>query len=151
MPMPTYEYELVHVLPVPPGTVYDAWMSSEGHTAMTGSPAIVDPKIGGAYSAWDGYITGTTLELDEYKRIVQTWRAADFLDDDVDSQIEVVLEPIDDGTVLKLRHSKVPDHNHSYQEGGWQDSYFAPMSDYFQKSYDSRDQGPDLLSWLDGS
>jgi activator of HSP90 ATPase len=148
--MSTYDYELEHVLPVPPGTVYDAWMSSEGHTAMTGSPAVVDPTVGGGYSAWDGYITGKNLELETYKRIVQSWRPADFRDDDADSQIEVVLEAIDDGTLLKLRHTKVPSHNHSYQEGGWQDSYFAPMSEYFQAIYDSRDHGPDVLSVIDG-
>jgi activator of HSP90 ATPase len=136
--MATYDYELEHVLPVPPGTVYRAWMSSDGHSTMTGSPAVVDAKVGGKYSAWDGYITGETLELDQDKRLVQSWRPADFDDDDADSQIEVIFEAVDDGTLLTLRHTNVPADRRSYQEGGWQDSYFAPMSEYFQGLYDSR-------------
>jgi hypothetical protein len=35
-----------------PAEVYKAWLSSEGHTAMTGSPAEVDGKVGGEFSAW---------------------------------------------------------------------------------------------------
>ena len=98
--MPTYDYELVHVLPVPPATVYATWMSSAGHSAMTGSPAVIDPHVGGKYTAWDGYISGETLALDESARIVQTWRADDFRDDDIDSQIEVVLEPVEQAGIL---------------------------------------------------
>jgi activator of HSP90 ATPase len=141
----TYEYELMHVLPVPPGAVYRAWMSSEGHTAMTGSRAVIDPKVGGEYTAWDGYITGKTLELDQDKRLVQTWRTSEFLDDDADSKIEVTFEAVDDGTYLTLRHSNVPADNRSYEEGGWQDSYFAPMSEYFQAEYNGRQSDAGVL------
>jgi activator of HSP90 ATPase len=146
--MTTYDYELMHVLPVSPGEVYDAWLSSEGHSAMTGAEAEVDPKVGGKYSAWDGYITGTTLELDPHSRLVQSWRPSDFDHDDADSQIEVTFEAMDDGTLLKLRHTNVPADKRSYQEGGWQDSYFAPMSEYFQAIYDSRQSEPGILDNL---
>jgi activator of HSP90 ATPase len=127
----TYDYELTTVFAASPDSVYDAWMSSHGHSAMTGAHAEVDATPGGKYEAWDGYITGETVELEPGKRIVQTWRPADFDANDADSQIEVLLEPVEDGTRLTLRHTGVPDDKRDYEEGGWQDSYFTPMAEYF--------------------
>ena len=43
--------------------IYKAWLDSKLHSAMTGSEAHVEPKIGGKFSAWDGYIEGTTIEF----------------------------------------------------------------------------------------
>jgi hypothetical protein len=43
----TYNFELSDVLPATPQAIYDAWMSSDGHSAMTGAPATIDPQLGG--------------------------------------------------------------------------------------------------------
>jgi len=86
----TYDFELTALLPATPEAVYDAWLSSEGHSKMTGGSAQIDPVVGGDFVAWDGYITGTTLELDRPRRIVQTWRTTNFTDEDEDSTIEVL-------------------------------------------------------------
>ena len=75
-----YGFELSDVIPATPQAVYDAWMSSAGHTAMTGSPAMVDPHVGGAFEACDGYIVGRTLSLEPGRRIVQSWRTSEFSD-----------------------------------------------------------------------
>ena len=126
-----YDYELEAVLPATPEEVYAAWMSSEGHTAMTGAEAHVDPRVGGEYDAWDGYITGRTVALEPGRRIVQTWRTSEFGEADADSQVEVLLETVAEGTRLTLRHSDVPDGQLQYEQGGWQESYFEPMRDHF--------------------
>jgi activator of HSP90 ATPase len=97
---------------------------------MTGAAAQIDPRPGGVFTAWDGYIEGVTLQLEPGRRIVQTWRTSEFEPDDADSQIEVVLEPSDVGTVLTLHHTRIPDGQSGYEQG-WVDSYFSPMSEYF--------------------
>lgn len=51
--------------------IYKAWLSTQGHSLMTGSPAKIDGRAGGEFTAWDGYIWGTFLDLEENKRIVQ--------------------------------------------------------------------------------
>ncbi|HUZ21726.1 MAG TPA: SRPBCC domain-containing protein [Acidimicrobiales bacterium] len=81
-------------------------------------------------SAWDGCITGVTRALDPGRRIVQSWRTAEFSDDD-DSRIEVDLEPVDQATRITLRHSNVPDGHLGYENGGWQERYFDPMKASF--------------------
>jgi activator of HSP90 ATPase len=129
-----YDFEVSDTVPGTPDAVYEAWMSSEGHTAMTGAEAHVDPKVGGAFDAWDGYITGHTLALEPGRRIVQSWRTSEFTDEHDDSQIEVLLEPVEEGTRVTIRHTNVPDGQLGYEQGGWQDSYFDPMHEYFSRS-----------------
>lgn len=119
------------VLPATPETIFRAWLSSEGHAAMTGSPAKVQPRVGGTFTAWDGYIAGKTLELKPYTRIVQAWRTSEFAEDDPDSQIEIILAAAKEGTKLTLTHSKIPQGQADSYESGWEESYFAPMRAYF--------------------
>ena len=98
---------------------------------MTGGEAHIDPSVGGDYDAWDGYISGKTLELEPGRRIVQSWRTAEFATDEPDSRIEVVLEPSGTGTLLTIHHFTVPDGQLAYEESGWRENYFEPMRDYF--------------------
>jgi uncharacterized protein YndB with AHSA1/START domain len=127
----TYDFEVSAEIPAPPEEVYAAWMSSEGHGAMTGAEAHVDPVLGGAHDAWDGYIHGVNLELDPPRRLVQSWRSANFTDDQADSMIEVTFEAAGTGTLVRVHHSGVPADQRGYEEGGWQRSYFDPMKAYF--------------------
>lgn len=116
-----------------PREVFRAWMSSAGHAAMTGSAAKIDPRVGGNFSAWDGYISGKTLELKPDSRIVQSWRTTEFAHKDPDSRIEVMLEAVKGGTKLTLTHSGIPDGQADSYESGWEESYFEPMRTYFKK------------------
>jgi len=116
-----------------PEVIFRAWLSSEGHSGMTGSPAKVEPRVGGKFTAWDGYITGETLELKPYTRIVQSWRTSEFADPDPDSRIEVALQAVKAGSKLTLTHSAIPDGQAESYEAGWQEWYFAPMQAYFTK------------------
>ena len=121
------------VIPATASEIYSAWMSSDGHTAMTGSPANVDGKVGGKFTAWDGYIFGSTLELEPDRRIVQAWRTSEFPDEAPDSHLEIRFEEVAEGTKVTLTHSNMPvDQVHSYRQG-WEDFYFKPMKEYFSK------------------
>jgi activator of HSP90 ATPase len=125
------EFSISVELPAAPDTVFQTWLSSKGHSSMTGSPAKVEPRVGGSFTAWDGYITGKTLELKPYARIVQSWRTGDFADSDPDSKIELTLEAVPDGTKLTLKHTGIPSGQAESYESGWEEWYFAPMRTYF--------------------
>ena len=119
------------VMAAEPQAVYAAWMSSKGHEAMTGSGAKVTARVGAAFTAWDGYISGKTLELEKDARIVQAWRTTEFAAADPDSNLEVLLEKARGGTKVTLVHTKIPaGHGEEYRKG-WIDFYFKPMKDYF--------------------
>jgi activator of HSP90 ATPase len=101
---------------------------------MTGSPAQVDGTIGGKFSAWDGYIFGSTLDLMPNQRIVQTWRTSEFPEDAPDSRLEVLLEDVDRGTKVSFIHTEMPEDQMDSYRQGWEDFYFKPMKEYFRKS-----------------
>jgi activator of HSP90 ATPase len=119
------------VIPAEPKDVYAAWMSSKGHEAMTGSGAKVTAKVGSAYTAWDGYISGKTLELEPGSRIVQSWRTTDFDDAEPDSRLEVLLEKAKAGTKVTFVHTNIPAGRGPEYRKGWLDFYFKPMKGYF--------------------
>lgn len=127
-----YDFTLTTILPGAPQPVYESWMSSEGHTAMTGGVAHIGKEVGTRFDAWDGYISGETVELVPGQRIRQTWRTAHFGPDDVDSVIEIELKAEGEGTLLTLTHSNVPDGQTSYEESGWRQYYFEPMKRRFE-------------------
>ncbi|HEY5110873.1 MAG TPA: SRPBCC domain-containing protein [Acidimicrobiales bacterium] len=126
-----YDFEVVGQIPATPQEIYEAWLSSEGHSAMTGGVAHIDPALGGEFDAWDGYIHGKNLVLEPFTRIVQTWRTSQFTDEHEDSKIEVLLEANGDGTLMTVRHSNVPDDQLGYENGGWEKSYVTPMQQHF--------------------
>jgi activator of HSP90 ATPase len=126
-----FAFILTDIIPATPRQIYDAWLDSQGHSNMTGSPAKILPVEGAAFTAWEGYIAGRNLKLEPNRRIVQSWRTTAFNPEDADSEIEILLEPHQEGTLLTLNHSKVPDGHTKYRDGGWQDHYFEPMKLYF--------------------
>lgn len=116
---------------VSPETLYTSWLESETHSAMTGAEAKIDPKVGGAFTAWDGYIEGKNIELVPNKKIVQEWRTTEFADDDENSRLEILLEPEEGGTKLTLIHTHIPEGQKESYEQGWNDYYFQPMKEFF--------------------
>lgn len=124
------EFEVSEVIPAIPEIVYNAWLSSEEHSRMTGSPARVSAKVGEPFEAWDGYIQGKNLELEPPRRILQLWRTSEFKNSDKDSRLEILFVSEGDGTRVTIRHSELPDHGMQYRQG-WIDAYFVPMMAYF--------------------
>ncbi len=126
-----YAFTLTTTVPASAQEIYDAWLDSLAHAEMTGSEAVMSDAVGAEVAAWDGYISGRNLELVPGERIVQSWRTTAFDEEHEDSIVTVTLEEVEDGTLLTLVHSQVPDGQTSYQEGGWEKHYFEPMIAYF--------------------
>ena len=126
-----YNFTLTTLIPASPQEIYEAWLDSVTHSEMTGGEASMSDEIGAEVSAHDGYITGRNLELVPGERIVQSWRTTEFGDEHEDSVVTVMLEDTDEGALLTLVHSDVPDGQTNYERVGWQEYYFEPMKAYF--------------------
>ena len=126
------EFEVSGIIKASPEQIYNAWLSSEGHTGMTGSKAEVSNIIGDVFQAWDGYIQGRNIELEPNVRILQSWRTTEFKDTDEDSRLEILLDATKGGSLVTIFHSLLPDHGMKYKQG-WVDAYFLPMEEYFQR------------------
>jgi activator of HSP90 ATPase len=118
-------------LPVAPDVVYRAWLSSKEHSAFTGSPARISARVGARCSAWDGYITGTIVRLEKNRKIVQTWRTAEFPDGAEDSLFEVHIEPSASGSSVIFRHTMIPTGDGQKYRDGWKEFYIEPMKEYY--------------------
>ncbi len=127
----SFEFTVADIIPASAQAIYDAWLDSDGHSAMTGNEARASAAVGEPFTAWGGYISGTNLELEPGRRILQSWRTTRFTESDEDSTIEVMLEPVDGGTRVAIHHANVPDGHTGYQNGGWENHYFLPMKSYF--------------------
>ena len=129
----TDRIEVTDVLPVKQKALYEAWLDSGKHSAFTGSKAVIDKRVGGTYTAWDGYICGTTIAVEPFTRIIQTWRTTDFPTDAPDSEIEVIFEEVPQGTKITIVHTGFPEGQGEAYRQGWIDFYFTPMKEYFTR------------------
>lgn len=123
---------LNETFPVAPSTIYKAWLSSDGHTEMTGGRAECSSVENDEFMAWDGYITGQNKVLIENQKIVQSWRTTEFNEQDEDSELTIELKATEEGCLLTLTHSHIPNQESDYEKG-WIEHYFQPMKEYFTK------------------
>ena len=114
-----------------PDQIFNAWLDSDMHSEMTGGEAECSSEVGGTFTAWDGYISGTNMELIENKKIVQSWRTTEFDESDEDSLLTIELTESETGTELILTHTNIPEGQTQYEQG-WIEYYFEPMKLYFQ-------------------
>ena len=93
-----------------PKELYEAILDPKMHTKFTGAKATGSMEVGGKFTAYDGYISGVNLELEENKKIVQQWTSTDF---PKDHMTEVVFEflPQEHGTKIVFTQKNVPEEN----------------------------------------
>ena len=119
------------VVPAPPGTVYKAFVTPKLHAAFTNSPATGSGRVGGKFTAWDGYISGVNRELEPGKRIVQSWRTTEWPPGAVDSELDLMFTAVKGGTEIRMVHSNVPAGQADSYKQGWIDCYWTPLKKYF--------------------
>ena len=88
--------------------------------------------VGGKFTAWDGYIFGTFLELEEGKRVVQEWSSTDFPEGYPPSKLELTFREVPKGTEIVMVHSSVPKDQEAETAEGWTEFYWDPLKQYFK-------------------
>ena len=124
-------FELSCHFPAPASRLYREWLNSATHSAFTGGPAAIEGVVDSSYTAWDGYITGRILELEENKRILKSWRTTEFESGHEDSMLELEFTDTANGCRLHLKHWNIPDGQSARYLKGWDEFYFQPMRKYF--------------------
>lgn len=110
-----------------PQQVYDMLMDSKQHAAFSDSAARISQKVGGTFSAYDGYAEGKNLELQPGKRIVQAWRGSDW-PKGVFSTATFTFSKVPQGTKLTFLQTGVPEKYFADVKRGWIDYYWKPMA-----------------------
>ena len=118
-------------VPATPDRVYEAFVDPEIHAAMTGGAATFETD--GVFTAWDGYITGRTLEAHPGQRLVQAWRTTQFPKEAADSVLEIRFQASPGGTRVTFDHREIPEGQGAGYRQGWVDHYLVPMRAWFQQ------------------
>ena len=126
------DFEISDLLPAPPQVVYDTWLDSEGHAAITGSHVTARNEVGGDFPVHDGDINGKNLELLPGKLIRQSW----LTQQSADSELEITLELEGTGTRLTLKYTNLMGNGTHYKTGRVE-HYFEPMEAYFRNNANS--------------
>jgi activator of HSP90 ATPase len=133
MPKETKTIRQTVSLSAAPEDVYDALIDPKKHSEFTGEPATCDPKVGGAFSAWDEYITGKNLVLERGKRIVQEWKTSEWPEGYGPSILELTLKKNGKETLLTMVQSEVPAEQVEEYRQGWVDNYWEPLEEYLHR------------------
>lgn len=128
--MPIYQDIL---LSADPHKVFKTLTSSDDFGAMTGQPADMDVNAGGAFTCFNGQISGRFIELTPGKQIVQAWRPGNW-DAGVHSIVRIDLAPDKARTRLTLFHDAYPPEFEPHLEAGWDKMYWDPLKAFLTSS-----------------
>jgi len=137
---------LVRRIKASPDIVFEAVTSAEGIAHWWGpdaGPVLLsesEPRVGGSYRlrfrtlpGAEHECTGKFLVIDPPKRVVISWHWTFGGDDPGESQVEIILRPIEVGTELTFTHS--PLYNEASQlshEWGWTGA-LRKLQEYFAR------------------
>ena len=94
--------------------------------APGGKPTGISREVGGAFTLFDGYITGRHVELVPNERIVQAWRAGGW-DPGVYSIAKFELVEQGSGTRIVFDHTGFRKGAAEHLASGWKEHYWEPL------------------------
>lgn len=113
-----------------PQRFYTAILDSKQFAGFTGMAAEIDSRVGGAFSLFNGMITGRNVELVEKQRIVQAWRPSSW-DAGVYSIVHFELKPRGAECTLIFDHTGFAPGLFDHLDAGWKGHYWEPLKKYF--------------------
>jgi activator of HSP90 ATPase len=114
------------VLPAAAEQLYQTYLDPARHAEVTGAPVTVSAASGTPFSAFGGQLSGTTLFAVAPRLIVQSWRSANFHDDDPDSTLILTFVPEGSNGRIDLIHIDVPEQDYQGVSDGWEAYYWTP-------------------------
>ena len=113
-----------------PKALYDLYMDAKKHALICGADCEISPKEGTKFSVYGGYATGKNLQLIKDKLIVQSWRASDWDENQMDSTFIINFETKGKDVVLHAIHANLPDAEAESISQGWHDFYWNPWKQH---------------------
>jgi activator of HSP90 ATPase len=120
------------VLPAKPKELFDTYLDSKKHSAVTGGKARISRKVGAKFTAWNGVLSGRNLLIEPNRMIVQAWRSVHFKRSDADSILVLEFSKAPGGGRIDLVHVNVPPQDHRGVTGGWPKYYWKPWKKCLQ-------------------
>jgi uncharacterized protein YndB with AHSA1/START domain len=103
------------------------------HSAFTGSPVIIAAHSGASFSAFNGVLEGTILQVVPKRLIVQSWRSPHWGPLDLDSTLILTFLPEGGGGRIELVQVNVVDRDFAGVSHGWEKFYWSPWRAYLTR------------------
>lgn len=101
-------------------------MDSKRHSKFSGAKANMSRKVGGRFTAYDGWIEGTNMKLTKDKLIVQKWRGKDWPPKHF-SVATFKITKKGSGSKLDFTQKDIPVQKFKDISSGWKTHYWAKM------------------------
>jgi activator of HSP90 ATPase len=96
---------------------------------MPGAATSISPDVGGAFSLFDGIITGRHIEMVPGERLVQVWREKNW-EPGVYSLVKFQLSDQGTDTKLVFDQTAIPRGHADHLAPGWKSHYWEPLQKY---------------------
>ncbi|MFP4497040.1 MAG: SRPBCC domain-containing protein [Vulcanimicrobiota bacterium] len=114
----------------PPEAIFETFIDGCKHGDLIGQSVIIEPRIEGNFTAFNGKVKGTIRQLIKNKKIVFSWTIKeDEWPKNHYSLATINLEEKRNGTHLQLIHDNIPRNYEDRLRTGWQQNYWKPMKE----------------------
>ena len=121
------------IIKAAPREIYETLMDSKKHSEFTGGEAKINPKVGGKFTAYDGYAEGKNLELAPDKKIIQSWRASDWPEGHFSTVTFLLKKNGKGSTKLEFSQKEIPREFTKDISDGWKEYYWKPIKKMLEK------------------
>ncbi len=119
-------------MPAKPSDVFAALTNAKLMSAWSEQKGKVEPKVGGRFEMFDGWVKGKVLEYKSGKALAYTWLPGDW-DGKVESTVKYTFAATKTGTKVTLTHEGFPDEKQRKDHyNGWFQFVFDPLKEYFE-------------------
>jgi len=81
------------VLPAPAESLFAMYTDPAKHAAITGAPVAISLEPGSPFQAFNGALTGATLQIIPQRLVIQSWRSTKLNEGDPDFDLDPRLHP----------------------------------------------------------
>jgi len=124
---------LAAALPAPPDRLFDMYLDPQQHAAFTGAPVTISSIPGSAFTAFNGVLSGTMLQVVPKRLIVQSWRSPHWTEADVDSTLILTFLPQAAGGRIDLVQVNVVESDFAGVSHGWEKYYWTPWREFLSR------------------
>ena len=102
--------------------------------AWSGDKAVVQPRIGGTFSMFGGWVTGTVLAYQPGKHLAYTWLPNDWKKGTTPSIVVYSFVRVGSKTRIRITHKQLPTKTAARDHlAGWQEHVVDPIKQHLQK------------------
>ncbi len=113
--------------------LYNFYMDAKLHSEIIEDKAKISKEVGSNMNAYGNYCKGKILHLKPNTQIIQTWRASDWVKEDIDSTLILTFKKNEDETsTLEMVHANVPDNQFEDLKKGCKEHYWNKWKMYIK-------------------